>query len=128
MEDSVRDRDSIRFTTPSEIPGDLGVRCAAVGNSVLRLWAGLVGVRILDRLPDIVPISGSVAFLRIGLVALGGEKCDMGIDGGGDTEDFGRTISTSILGRFRGGRVSSTSGRERREFLRPYVRFIVATV
>jgi hypothetical protein len=45
------------------------------------------------------------------------------IDAEGEFEDFGFTISTSILGRFRGReKVSSgsgTSGRARREFLRP---------
>lgn len=125
----MRDRESMRFTTPSDISGELGVRRGDVGNRVLRSRAGLVGVRILDGVLDVEHTSGSVILLRIGLVALGGDKCDVRIDVEGDV---GGTISTSILGRFRGGGVSfsrsGASARGRREFLRPYVRFIVVVV
>lgn len=120
MDDSVRDRDSIRFVIPTDFPGEFGIRWGEVGNSMLRSRAGLVGVRTLDGVLDTEPMSGTVTFLRIGLVARGR---DMGSDVEGNAEDFGGTTSTSILGRFRGGGKvspkSGTSGRARREFLRP---------
>lgn len=70
----------MRFTTPSDISGELGVRRRDVGNRVLRSRAGLVGVRIVDGVLDVEHTSGNVILLRIGLVALGGDKCDVGID------------------------------------------------
>lgn len=119
----MRERDSIRFTTPSDFPGEFGVRCGEAENNVLRSRAGLVGVRIFDGVLEIEPTSGIVVLLRIGLVTLGGDKYAL---------DGGCTISTSILGRFRGGEsTASTSGefgRARREFLRPYVLCIVAVI
>jgi hypothetical protein len=123
MDDSVRERDSMRFTTPSGLPGEFGVRCGEAGNNVVRSRAGLVGVRMFDGVLETEPTSGIVVLLRIGLVTLGGDKCAL---------DGGCTISTSILGRFRGGEstisASVTSGRAWREFLRPYVLFMVAVV
>jgi hypothetical protein len=63
----VRDRESIRFATPIEIPGGFGVLWGEVGNRVLRSRAGLVGVRILCEVHAVEPMSGSVTVLRIGL-------------------------------------------------------------
>jgi hypothetical protein len=78
---------------------------------------------MFDGVLEIEPTSGIVVLLRTGLVTFGGDKCAL---------DGGCTISTSILGRFRGGEstasTSGVSGRTRREFLRPYVFFIVAAV
>lgn len=119
----MRERDSIRFTTPSDLPGEFGVRCGEAENNVLRSRAGLVGVRIFDGVLEIEPTSGIVVLLLTGLVTLGGDTCAL---------DGGCMISTSILGRFRGGEsatsTSGGSGRTRREFLRPYVLFIVGAV